>query len=255
MLDTGVDASHPDLAGVMTAGQSFAGGDPDTDLNGHGTALAGIAAAATNNGTGMAGVAHTGAAVASVQVLGADGIGWDSDVVGGVLWAADHGAQVILMGFSSPSHSPTLADALAYAWSKGAVLVAATGNNGSTGKTYPAGMPNVIGVAATDSSGSLWSGSNTGSARVAAPGVGVYTTVPGGEYGNSSGTSAASAHVAGLAALLMADGMSNADAYAQIVGTADPLAGKSFGRIDVAGAFGLGQGDGPDCLRQPDGGR
>src|SRR5213079_3281354 len=116
VLDTGVDAGHPDLAGRVAAGQSFVNGDPNSDPNGHGTALAGIAAASVNNATGMAGVAYAGAGVSSVQVLGADGTGLDSDVVAGVLWAADNGAQVILMGFSSPDYSASLADALAYAW-------------------------------------------------------------------------------------------------------------------------------------------
>src|SRR5207302_6452436 len=119
------------------------------------------------------------------QVLGADGAGLDSDVVSGVLWAADNGAQVILMGFSSPDYSAALADALAYAWGKGAVLVAATGNSGSSAASYPAGMPNVIGVAATDQGDTLTSFSNTGSAAAAAPGSGIYTLQPGGGYGTT----------------------------------------------------------------------
>jgi subtilisin family serine protease len=86
----------------MAAGQSFVGGDANIDPNGHGTALAGIAAASVNNGIGIAGVAYAGASVSSVQVLGPDGIGLDSDVIAGVVWAADNGAKVILMGFSSP---------------------------------------------------------------------------------------------------------------------------------------------------------
>ncbi len=238
VLDTGVDAAHPDLAGRMGTGQSFTGGNPNTDPNGHGTALAGIAAATVNNATGMAGVAYAGASVASVQVLQADGTGWDSDVVAGVLWAADNGANVILMGFSSPAYSAALADALAYAWGRGAVLVAATGNDGSIAATYPAGMPNVLGVTATNASDALVAGSNTGSAAVAAPGTGIYTTLPGGGYGSQGGTSTAAAHVAGLAALLTASGRSNADVVNQVRATADPVAGQPFGRINVAKALG-----------------
>ena len=99
VLDTGVDATHPDLAGRLAAGQTFIpDGNPHNDPNGHGTALAGIVAANVNNAAGIAGVAYAGANVSSVQVLGGDGTGWDSDVVAGVLWAADNGAQVILMG-------------------------------------------------------------------------------------------------------------------------------------------------------------
>src|SRR6266542_757586 len=238
VLDTGVDASHPDLAGNVVGGQSFTGGSAGSDPNGHGTALAGIAAASTNNSTGMAGVAYAGTTVSPVQVLQADGTGLDSDVVAGVLWAADNGANVILMGFSSANWSGALADALDYAWSKGVVLVAATGNDGSTGPTFPAAMANVIGVAATDENDGLAASSNTGFASVAAPGVGIYTTLPGGTYGTVSGTSASAAETAGLAALLIASGKTAAEASAQIRGATDPVAGQSFGRINVASALG-----------------
>lgn len=238
VLDTGVDGSHPDLAGRIASGKSFLGTDPNTDPNGHGTALAGIAAASVNNGTGVAGVAYSGASISPVQVLGADGTGYDSDVAAGVLWAADNGAQVILMGFSSPDYSGALADAVDYAWSRGAVLVAATGNDGATAVTYPAGLPNVIGVAATDPDDAILSNSNIGSAGVAAPGSGIYTTLPGDQYGSVSGTSAASAHVAGLAALLVANGGDNTYIFNQVRGATDGVAGQSFGRINVFSALG-----------------
>ncbi len=238
VLDTGVDASHPDLSTHMVAGNSFVGGDANTDPNGHGTALAGIAAASVNNSTGIAGVAFAGASVSSVQVLGSDGLGSDADVVAGVLWAADNGADVILMGFRSADYSAVLADALAYAWTQGVVLVAATGNDGTSTPTYPAGMPNVLGVAVTDANDNLAVSSNMGSAVVAAPGVDIHTTATGDGYGNVSGTSAASAHVAGLAALLVADGRSNSAIYDQIRSATDPVNGQSFGRINVMSALG-----------------
>src|SRR5205823_7753340 len=114
-----------------------------------------------------------------------------------------HGANVLLMGFSSPVYSAALANALSYAWSKGAVLVAATGNDSSSSATYPAGMPNVIGVAASDPLDAVVSSSNTGSASVVAPGVAVDSTQPGGGYNTMSGTSASAALVAGEAALLV----------------------------------------------------
>jgi hypothetical protein len=158
-------------------------------------------------------------------------------VIAGVIWAADNGANVILMGFSSPDYSAALADAIDYASGKGVVLVAATGNDGSSAPSYPAGMANVIGVAATDENDNLASGSNTGSALVAAPGSNIYTTQPDGSYGSVSGTSAASAHVAGLAALLAANGNSNNYIYNQILGATDPI-GQSFGRINVTKALG-----------------
>jgi thermitase len=238
VLDTGVDATHPDLAGRIAAGQSFVGGDPNSDPHGHGTALAGIAAANVNDGIGIAGVAYGPVSVSSVQVLQSDGTGYDSDVVAGVLWAADNGANVILMGFSSADYSAALADALAYAWGKGVVLVAATGNDGSSAPSYPAGMPNVLGAAATDENDEVGANSNLGSALVAAPGVGIYTTQTGGGYGSVSGTSAASAHVAGLAALLVANGNSNSYIFDQIRGATDPVADQTFGRINILTALG-----------------
>src|SRR5256712_12518683 len=175
VLDTGIDALHPDLAGRVLPGKSFIlGGVPTVDPNGHGTALSGIAAAKVNNLVGIAGVAYNDAPLAPVQVLRSDGTGLDSDVVAGVLWAADNGAKVILMGFSSPDFSASLQDAVNYAWSKGAVLVAATGNKGSTAPSYPAGIANVIGVAATDQNDSAAANSNTGSATVTPPASAVY---------------------------------------------------------------------------------
>jgi uncharacterized repeat protein (TIGR01451 family) len=236
VLDTGVDAAHPDLAPRVGAGHSFVGGVATTDPNGHGTALAGIAAASVNNLVGMAGVAYNAPVVTPVQVLHSDGTGLDSDVVAGVLWAADNGAKVILMGFSSPDFSAALQDAVNYAWNKGAVLVAATGNGGSSAASYPAGMANVIGVASTDQNDAV-ANSNTVSAAVGAPGVGIYATLPGATYGNITGTSAAAAETAGLAALLVGSGKTNTGASAQIRGATDPIAGRSFGRINVAKAL------------------
>ncbi len=205
VLDTGIDAAHADLAGQVTGGWSAFGTDPLTDPNGHGTAVAGIAAATTDNATGVAGVAWTGTTLLSVQVLGADGTGTDSDIIAGILWAADHGADVILMAFSSPGYSAALQAAVDYAWSRGAVLVAATGNDGATTPTYPAGDAHVMGVSATNSSDALAAGSNSGTDTfIAAPGVGIPTLAAGGGTYSMTGTSAAAAQIAGAAALLRA---------------------------------------------------
>ena len=120
ILDTGVDASHPDLAGVVVPGKNIitGSGDGTCDPNGHGTAMAGIVAAETNNGDGIAGVGYAGVKVMPVTVLGANGIGADSDVINGVVYAAQHGANVILMSFSNPGYSASLQKAVDYAWSK-----------------------------------------------------------------------------------------------------------------------------------------
>jgi hypothetical protein len=233
VLDTGINAGHVEFSGHSFTAVSFTGGDALTDPNGHGTALAGIAAANANDGTGMAGVAYSGInEIMSVQVLQADGTGNDADIVAGVLWAADNGANVILLGFSSPDYSYALADAIAYAWGKGALVVAATGNDGSSAYSYPAGMPYVVGVGATDQSDAVAAFSNTGSVSVNAPGVAIPATAADGTYTTVSGTSAAAAEAAGLAVLLMANGETNAYAQSKL------RAGAVSGRIDVAQSFG-----------------
>src|SRR5438477_10629953 len=208
VLDTGVDASHPDLAGQVVLGTSVLDptSDGTTDPNGHGTWMAGIVAASTDNALGIAGVGYAGVRVMPVTVLGADGTGSDSDIISGVLYAADHGADVILMSFSNPGYSDALQAAIDYAWSKGAVVVAATGNNSSSVSTFPAGDRGVVGVSSTDFLDSLDLSSNYGADTfLAAPGVGIETTATGGGYATISGTSAAAAEVAGAAALLKAN--------------------------------------------------
>ena len=109
VLDTGVDTSHADLAGLTVAGTSLLpGGDPTVDPNGHGTAMAGIIAAATDNGVGIAGIGYAGVKVMPVAVLDADGLGQDSDIIEGIVWAVDHGADVINLSFSNPGYSTAL---------------------------------------------------------------------------------------------------------------------------------------------------
>src|SRR5881397_862077 len=133
ILDTGVDAQHPDLAGNVIPGTSILDGSAGTtDPSGHGTWVAGIAAAQTNTTPveGIAGVAYAGVHVMPVTVLVVNWLGQDSDVIAGVIWAADHGADVIVMAFRNPGFSQNLQDAIDYAWSKNVVLVAATGNDG-----------------------------------------------------------------------------------------------------------------------------
>src|SRR5206468_12295363 len=160
ILDTGVDGSQPDLAGKLVGGTSLVGSSPTSDPNGHGTAMAGIVAASTNNGIGVAGVAWDGVSIMPVSVLGADGTGHDSDVIEGLVWAADHGADVALMAFSASSYSAALQAAIDYAWSKGVILVAATGNDGTSSPAFPAGDRGVVGVSNTDQNDGLNASSN-----------------------------------------------------------------------------------------------
>ncbi len=203
ILDTGVDLNHPDLSDQLLPGYDIYNFDADPqDDHGHGTAVAGIAAATTNNGIGMAGVGWQ-VQIMPVKVLGSSGSGTYGDVAAGIMWAASQGAQVINMSLGGASPSFTLEFAVNYAASKGILLVAASGNNGNEGVLYPARYPQVIAVGATDQANKRASFSTFGpEVDVAAPGVQVYTTALGGGYAKRSGTSFSSPHVSGLAGLL-----------------------------------------------------
>src|SRR2546425_11315342 len=208
ILDTGVDAQHPDLVGNVIPGTSTLDGSSGmTDPSGHGTWVAGVVAARTNNTPveGIAGVAYAGVRLMPVTVLDANGLGQDSDVIAGVIWAAADGADVIVMAFSNPGFSQNLQDALDYAWSKNVVLVAATGNDALSTPTFPAVDRGVMGVAGTDPNDTLVPFSNYGpSVFIAAPATDIQTTAIGDAYTIISGTSASAAIVADAAAFMKA---------------------------------------------------
>ena len=175
------------------------------DPNGHGTAMAGIIAALTDNGQGIAGIGYAGVKVMPVTVLDADGTGSDSDIIEGVVYAVDHGADVINMSFSNPGFSDALQAAIDYAWAHNVVVVAATGNDGSSTATFPAGDRGVIGVSNTDQTDALNASCNSGADTfLAAPGTDIVTLAAGGGTTAVTGTSASSAEVAAAAALLRA---------------------------------------------------
>jgi subtilisin family serine protease len=237
ILDTGVDASHPDLSGGVLAGRDFVNGDLDaSDDNGHGTMAAGIAAARTDNATGIAGTCWR-CRILPVKVLDAEGTGSHSQIANGIVWAADQGAHVISMSLGSPSASTVLANAVAYAESKGAVVVAAAGNAGSTTKAYPAAYPSVIGVAASTSSDGRYAWSNHGSwVSVAAPGCNP-ATAPGGRYVEMCGTSASAPMVAGVVALARSHAPTSTVAALResLLATAAPVGSwVAAGRVDAA---------------------
>ncbi|MFN8472657.1 MAG: S8 family serine peptidase [Anaerolineae bacterium] len=245
VLDTGVDFTHQDLQGkFVSRGRDFVNKDLDaTDDNGHGTHVAGIAAAATNNGVGIAGVGYN-ARILPVKVLGANGSGAYSAIANGMTWAADQGAQVINLSFGSAMNSQTLQAAVNYAWGKGAVVVAAAGDNASSAPYYPAAYSNVMGVGATNQNDARASFSNIGSnVDVAAPGVSIVSTIRGNQYQALSGTSMAAANAAGAAALVAAahPTWSNTKIRAALENTAEKVGvgtGVGHGRVNASRAIG-----------------
>ena len=206
VVDTGVDTAHPDLSGKIVAGYDYVNNDNDPmDDHGHGTHVAGISAASTNNGIGVAGVGWN-VKIMPMKVLSGSGNGYDSWVASGIRGAVDRGAHVINLSLGGAGFSQTLKDATDYAISKNVVVVAASGNTGSATVNYPAGNPNVIGVGATDSSDKIASFSTYNSTvDVSAPGVNIASTYYNSgqhAYAYMSGTSMAAPHVAGLAGLV-----------------------------------------------------
>jgi len=204
VLDTGIDKEHEDLAGKVIAEVNFTDSPTTEDIYGHGTHIAGIIAAAADNGVGVDGLAYN-CRLMNVKVADDQGRFYSSAAAKGVTWAVDHGARVINMSLVSTEPSRELEKAISYAWSKGAVVIAAAGNLVGTKVVYPAYYSDCIAVAATDSSDRVasWS-SQCDWVDVAAPGVDIYSTLPSNLYGSKSGTSMAAAHVSGLAGLLFA---------------------------------------------------
>ncbi len=242
ILDTGIDESHPDLTGKVVQDANFTTDATALDNNGHGSHVAGIAAALTNNGSGVAGTGYN-ASLISGKVLDSSGSGYYSWIASGITWAADQGAKVISMSLGGSASSQALSDAVDYAWSKGAVVVVAAGNSGSSSPSYPAYYTNAIAVAATDSNDNLASWSNFGSwVDVAAPGVNIYSTYYNHSYQTMSGTSMATPFVAGEAALIWSSGLcsTNTCVRSQIEQTADHIAGTgtkfTSGRINAFNA-------------------
>ncbi len=252
IVDSGIYSGHPDLAGQVAASANFTRSRTVEDKYGHGTHVAGIAAAVTDNGRGVASVAY-GCTMLNVKVLEDNGRGSYSALAAGICWAADNGAKVINMSLSGPSPDSTLESAVNYAWNRGVVLVAAAGNAGTDAPQYPAGYANVIAVAATDENDGKpdWS-CYGGWVDVAAPGVDIYSTIytkrklkgSAIEYVYASGTSMAAPHVAGVAALVFGrvtdsngDERLNDEVRTRIQSTADNKDGTItwcvYGRIDA----------------------
>jgi subtilisin family serine protease len=235
IIDSGIDAGHPDLAGKIVAGYDFVDSDgTPNDANGHGTHVAGIAAALTNNAVGVAGMDWQ-ARIMPVRVLDAEGSGWNSDIVQGINWAYQNGAKILNLSLGGTTYTQSMQDAVNAAHAAGSLVVAAMGNCRVYDATtcpvanptnYPAAYDNVMGVAATGPTDAFASYSQYGShCDISAPGGdmssyhdpdGIYSTMPTyavyltthysyyKNYDYLNGTSQATPFVAGLAALIWA---------------------------------------------------
>ncbi|MER8046824.1 S8 family serine peptidase [Streptomyces sp. NPDC094032] len=260
VVDTGVDLDHPDLKGRLVDGYDFVDNDDQPkDLNGHGTHVAGIAAAHTDNGVGVAGGAP-GAKIMPVRVLGADGSGTNENITKGIVWAAQHGADVINLSLGESGlmarllKGGVLNQAIAVANSKGAVVVAAAGNDSTILQPYELDTP-VLVVNAAGENGAPASFTNFGAQNaVSAPGVDILSTLPTyttketlkntSGYGELSGTSMASPYVSAVAALLHQQGLDPAAIMKTIQQTASnpqKLPKLGLGNVDAAAAVAAGK--------------
>ncbi len=220
VIDTGVDIKHPDLATKIwrnvdeeaengedddhngyvddVVGWNLVGQSADvTDKNGHGTQVAGIAAAHTDNGLGIAGVAWE-SPIMVLKALDVEGVGSYLHVAQSLVYAADNGARVINLSLGGPADSLLLHQAVDYASVRGCTIVAAAGTDDDRRISYPAALPGVIAVGADESVVSAESQTD-----LVAPGLSVPATYPGGSYWSLTGDSAAAAQVSGVAALLL----------------------------------------------------
>ncbi len=241
ILDTGIDLDHPELLGKLVAGYDFINSDSNPqDDNGHGTHVAGIAGAGSNNSVGIAGVCW-GCSLMPVKVLGADGYGPFSQIVAGIEFAADNGANVINLSLGSETYSQSLQDAVDYAYTLGCVVIGASGNFNHDDPFYPAACNNVIGVTALDHDDIKYQLAGFGGwVDLAAPGVGIISTVFNDTYSTWSGTSMAAPFVSGVAGLLFSANptWTNNLVNAQLLRLTDSVAGAN---PDYTGNLGTGR--------------
>ena len=274
IVDTGVDLTHEDVAGKVVAHTSCIGsqGDParctgsGQDEQGHGTHVSGIAAATAGNGVGIAGVAP-GAELVVAKVLGATGSGTTEDINAGIRWVVDHGARVVNLSLGDPNYLITslsgtvLSEGIEYAWAHGAIPVLASGNENPAGLgllgSSDYGSLNAIVVGATGPSDEIapyssplgnakWSLMAPGGIGGGLPASDILSSIWAkdalNQYAALAGTSMAAPHVAGAAALLLAQGYGQQEVVDRLLGTADRgvscglSSSTCAGRLDVARA-------------------
>ena len=226
VLDTGIDKDNQDLGDRVVAEVNLSNSPTSDDLYGHGTHMAGTIAAVA-----------PGCRLMNVKVADDTGKCEPSVVATGIVWAVDHGAKVINLSLAM-GQSADLEEAVNYAWNRGAILVAAAGNKGTSKPSYPAYYENCLAVAGTNENNSLALLSSYGDwVDVAAPGFNIYSELPGNQYGYKTGTSSAGAHVSGVAALVFSitedtngDGLSNDEVRWAIESSCTPIAVDSVGK-------------------------
>lgn len=243
ILDTGVDGTHPDLAAQMVSGWNFYDNNSNTaDISGHGTWVAGTAAATINNGAGVASVAGN-AKVMPIRISDTTGTAYWSSIAQGISYAADHGARVANISYENLLMSSSIISAAQYMKSKGGLVVIAAGNCGCNAGLTPS--TSMISVSATDANDQITSFSSYGSyVGISAPGSYIYTTAVGGGYTQGIGTSFSSPVVAGTVALMMSakPSLANSQIESLLFSTATGLGASGrdvyygYGRVNAGAA-------------------
>jgi len=242
VLDSGVDASQPDLTGNVLPGRNFYDDtSPTADDYGHGTMVAGVIAAHTDNTIGVAGYC-SGCSILPVKIAGADGYASWSAMASGVKWAADQGARVINISFAGTTGSRAVHSAIKYAERRGAIVVASAGNYSSVTPTYPAAYRGVLAVASSESDDTAASYTDHGSwVRFAAPGCNDSTNVSASSplFASFCGTSSAAPVVSAIAALAFSSkpNATRRQVVQAMTSGAVPVGYVSAGRIDAWGTL------------------